>query len=100
MGLGQTMLPGMRASSKRCWFMLAEPHGDEAVGGKIGQKPSGRAGGAKQGFSGKIAAADGAFHRGGPASCRPISRKEQARDGRLLRGAPAIDSWRGRKCRG
>src|SRR5260370_24533709 len=73
--------------------MLAEPHGDEAVGSEIGlQKFSGRSFGMEKGFGGEIAAAHGAFHRGGPAGVGPIAGEKEAWDGGLLLGAVAIDS--------
>src|SRR5229473_2877242 len=80
--------------------LFSKPHGDEAVGGEIGlEEYSGRAVGTKQSFGGEIAAADGAFHGGGPAGIGPISSEEEARNGGLLFGAPAVDSGLGGKCR-
>src|SRR5258708_21476867 len=81
--------------------LLPQPHGHESIWIEIRlQKSSGRPCGAKQSFGGQITAADGAFHRGGPAGVGPIARQEQARHGGLLLGAPAIDSGLGRKCGG
>ena len=61
------------------------------------EKLSRRSFGAEQGFRGKIAAADGALHGGGPAGIGPITGYKQAGDGGLLFGAPAIDARLRRK---
>src|SRR5713226_1542391 len=84
---------GGKPPHSKVGLMLAEPHGDEAVGREIGlEKFSGRAIGAEDGFGSEIAAADGAFHGGGPAGVGPIAGEEEARDRSLLFGAPAIDT--------
>src|SRR5260370_41615462 len=71
--------------------LFSKPHGDEAVGGEIGlEEYSGRAVSTKQSFGGEVAAADGAFHGGGPAGGGPIAREAQTRDGGLCLWAPAI----------
>src|SRR5260370_22609372 len=99
MGRDQIMFPGMRASGKRCGVMLAEPHGYEAVRREVGlEKFSGRVVAAKDGFGGQITAADGAFHRGGPAGVGPIPFQEPAPPGGLLLRTPAIDPGLWRKC--
>src|SRR5260370_36425451 len=99
MGRDQIMFPGMRASGKRCGVMLAEPHGYEAVRREVGlEKFSGRVVAAKDGFGGQITAADGAFHRGGPAGVGPIPCQEQTRHRGLLLPTPAVDPRLWRKC--
>src|SRR5229473_6246010 len=81
--------------------LFSKPHGDEAVGGEIGlEEYSGRAVSTKQSFGGEIAAADGAFHGGGPAGGGPVACQEQPGDGGLLLGAPPIDSGLGGKSGG
>ena len=70
----------------------------EAGDGEIGLKEFlRRVGGAEDGFGGQVAAADGAFHGGGPPGGGPITCEEQA--GRLcfLRGAPMVNAGFGRK---
>ena len=95
------MLSSELALAINCGVLLAEPHGDEAVGGEVWpQKYSRSAIGAEEGFGREIAAADGAFHGGGPAGGGPIAGEEKARDGGLLLGAPAIDSGLGGKSGG
>ena len=81
--------------------MLAEPHGDEAVGSEIGlEKFSRRSFGAEQGFGSEVTAADGTFHGGGPAGVGPIAGEKKAGDGGLLLGTPAIDPGLRGKCGG
>src|SRR5260221_11837443 len=65
----------------------------EAGAGEVGlEELGGRVGGAEDGFGGQVAAADGAFHGGGPAGGGPIAGEEEA--GRVggLRGAEAVDA--------
>src|ERR1700758_2732794 len=91
----------MHESGNRRRVARAEPHGYEPVRTEIGlQKFTRRSFGAEKGFGGEIAAADGAFHGGGPAGVSPIAGEKEAGDGGLLLGPPAIDSRLGGKCGG
>ena len=47
---------------------------------------------AQNGFGREVAAADGAFHGGGPAGSGPITGEEKAGSVRGLRGAEAVDA--------
>src|SRR6266446_8225966 len=81
--------------------LFSKPHGDEAVRLEVGLKKfAGGAFGTEQSFGGEVAAADGAFHGGGPAGDGPIASEEETRDGGLLLGPPAIDSGFRGKCSG
>ena len=68
----------------------------EAGSGKIGlEEFLRRAGVAEDGFGGEVAAADGAFHGGGPAGGGPIAGEKQAGSLGLL-GSDASDRRRAR----
>ncbi len=54
--------------------LASQPHLDETIAGEVRLKDgAGSAGGVKKSFGGEVAAADGAFHRGGPAGLRPVA---------------------------
>ncbi len=75
---------------------FAEPHGDKSIGLKIRlEESSCNASAAEESFGGEIAAADSTFHGCRPASVRPIPCQEQARNGSMLLGAPAIHAGLG-----
>src|SRR5215468_2306213 len=63
----------------------------KAGGGEVGHEKFLRAAlRAEDSFGSQVAAADGAFHGGGPARGGPVAGEEQVRHAGLLRGAPAV----------
>lgn len=64
---------------------------EEVLGGAVG---------GEDGFGGEIAAADGAFHGGGPGGGGPVAGKEKIVDGAGLRGAEAVGAGSGRESGG
>jgi hypothetical protein len=80
---------------------VAGPAGAEALRGQIRLNEFMRlACGIENGFGGDVAAADGAFHRGGPAGARPIAGEKKIFDAAARPRAPLIGTGLGRKCRG
>src|SRR4051812_34700369 len=64
--------------------------------GQIGRdETAALSGRACHGFGGEVAAADRAFHRGGPSGCGPVAGEEDAWPCRGGGGTVSVDAWPG-----
>src|SRR5258708_8511101 len=88
----------VKRRAARCFGVALAKKAREARDGEIGLKEFLLdVEGARDGFGGEIAAADRAFHGGGPAGGGPIAGDEKTGRLGILRGAPIVDAGLGGK---